>query len=39
MVKAIRRVCGALLILIGVVGLLFPILPGWLLIAAGIKML
>lgn len=35
----LRRVAGAILLLIGIAGLLLPILPGWLLIFVGLALL
>lgn len=35
----IRRVAGVLLVLLGIIGLLMPILPGWLFLIPGAVML
>lgn len=37
--KKNRKMIGILVIILGVIGLFVPILPGWLLIAAGYSML
>jgi uncharacterized membrane protein YbaN (DUF454 family) len=38
-VKKNRRVFGILLIILGVVGLVLPVLPGWAFILAGLSMM
>ncbi len=38
-VKIARRIIGALLLLIGILGLLLPVLPGWSLIIPGVALL
>jgi len=37
--KVLRRVAGVLLVLLGVVGLLMPILPGWIFLIPGAVLL
>jgi hypothetical protein len=37
--KIARRITGALLLLIGILGLLLPVLPGWSLIIPGVALL
>ncbi len=39
MVKVIRTVVGSLLLVLGVVGLFMPVMPGWLLIIPGLALL
>lgn len=39
MVKLIRTVAGSLLLVLGVVGLFMPVMPGWLFIIPGLALL
>ena len=38
-IKLIRKISGILLILIGIAGIVLPILPGWVLIFVGLSLL
>ncbi|WP_278277488.1 hypothetical protein [Sporobacter termitidis] len=37
--KKNRKIIGILLIILGIIGILVPIMPGWIFILAGISML
>jgi uncharacterized membrane protein YbaN (DUF454 family) len=37
--KKNRKIFGILLIILGVIGLVLPVMPGWLFIAAGLAMM
>lgn len=37
--KKNRKIFGILLIILGVIGLVLPVMPGWLFLAAGLMMM